>query len=134
MNILLRTFILLVSFCFVLTTTKAQGNRAPIDEVVNAMKSNRGQGIGRYFDNFVPITINNTQSNYSHNQAELVLKDFFDKNPPKDFTVVNNGAPDNTSRFAIATFNSPNGRYNVYILMRQKDNSYVVKEIRITKD
>ena len=131
---LLFRFILLMVSCFVFSTTNAQGNHPAMEEVINAMKTNRGQGISRYFDAFVPIAINNTQSNYSHNQAEQVLKDFFDKNPQKDFTVITNGSTDNRSRYAIATFTTPNGKYSMYLLMRQKDNSFVVKEIRLTKE
>ena len=98
------------------------------------MKTNNIHDVNRYLDNFVPITINNSQSNYSHNQAELVLKDFFNKNPVRDFTVQNSGTPDNLSRFMIATFNSPNGKYSVYILMRQKDNGFLIKEIRFLRE
>ncbi len=105
-----------------------------MDDVINAIKSNHIQDVGKYLDNFVPITLNNNQSNYSHNQAQLVLNDFFSKNPPRDLTVMNTGAPNATSKFTIADFNTPNGKYNIYVLMRQKDNSYVIKEIRINKE
>ncbi|MBC7555213.1 MAG: DUF4783 domain-containing protein [Taibaiella sp.] len=117
-----------------MSTAHAQGYRAPMDEVVNAVRSNRVTDISRYFDNFVPININNSTSNYSRNQAELVLHDFFDKNPPRDFKVMDSGSPSSNTTFTISAFSSPNGRFNIYILMRQKDNTYVIKEIRISKE
>ena len=113
----------------------AQNNRAALDEIAGAIRSNRVQEIWKYFDNFVPITINNNQSNYSHNQAQQVLRDFFDKNPPREFKVMDSGAPTPSSPYLIASFNSPNGKYIMYVLLKQKDaNSYQIKEIRLTKE
>ena len=134
MNKALRRLIFSICGAFIISMASAQSGKSPLDEVLNAIKTNHIQDIGKYLDNFVPITINNSQSNYSHNQAQLVLNDFFSKNPTRDFVLMNSGTPGNTSKFAIADFNTPNGKYNVYILMRQKDNSYVVKEIRINKE
>ncbi len=133
MNNLLKRFILFTCSIFILSTAFAQANKQ-MDDVINAVRYNRIGEVGKYLDNFVPITINNKQSNYSQNQAQLVLNDFFSKNPPRDFSVMNSGMPNNTSKFTIADFNTPNGKYNIYILMRQKDNSYVIKEIRINKE
>jgi hypothetical protein len=44
------------------------------------------------------------------------------------------GSPGNASRFAIAGFATNGGRYTMYVMMRPKDNSWVVKEIRISKE
>jgi hypothetical protein len=109
-------------------------NNQPMDDVLNCIRTNRVKDISRYLDNFVPISINNAQSNYSHNQAELVLRDFFDKNPVRDFKIMETGSPGNASRFAIAGFATNGGRYTMYVMMRPKDNSWVVKEIRISKE
>jgi hypothetical protein len=106
-----------------------------MEDMVNAIRTNRVEDMVKYFDNFVPITINNNQSMFSHNQAEVVLKDFFEKNNPKDFVVMDNGSPNNTSKFAIGAFTTPSGiKYNVYILMKLKDNTYMLQEIRLNKD
>ncbi len=132
----LLTKILIICSVFVMLggSAQAQMGRSPVDDVVFAIKSNRIQDMSRYFDNFVPISINNTQSNYSRNQAELVLRDFFEKNPARNFSVMDSGSPNATSRFMIGSFHTTNGRYSIYILMKMKDNSFVVKEIRINRE
>ncbi len=134
MGRLLRRTILLLSCLFFFHASYGQGGHSAIEDVVNALKSSRVQDMTRYFDNFVPININNITSNYSHNQAELVLKDFLEKNPPHDFIVINSGSVSELSKFAIGVFSTPNGKYMVYILMMVKDKNYVVKEIRLTKE
>ena len=131
----MKKFILLVTCTFFLLTGYAQSNRSPMEDVVNAIKNNRIEDMSKYFDNIVPVTINNTQTIYSRNQAEVVLKDFFDKNLPKDFLIMDNGSPNTTSKFIIGTLLTPAGtKYNVYILIKQKDANYYLQDIRLNKE
>lgn len=134
MNNFIKKFILLLNFTLVFFTVQAQNTPSPLEDIVNALKNDRVTDMVKYFDSFVPITINNNQSIYSHNQAEIVLKDFFEKNNPKDFTVMENGSPDKTSKFVIGYFTTPSGvKYNVYILLRLKGN-FVLQEIKMNKE
>src|ERR1700744_5009682 len=116
MNVTFKKILLLVVSCTLLSFTgHAQGSRSPLEDMVNAIKNDRVLDMVKYFDNFVPITLNNAQSIYSRNQAEVVLKDFLDKNTPRDFNTMENGAPDNNSKFMIGTFDTQNAKFNVYI-------------------
>jgi hypothetical protein len=112
----------------------AQRGRSPVNDIMTALRTNRVEELGRYFDSFVPVTINNNQGNYSRNQAELVLRDFFDRNPPKDFKVMDLGSPEGTSQYGIATFSTPSGRYGVYVLTKMSGSNAYIKEIRINKE
>ena len=133
MNHIFRKTALAVFLLFTAFTSFSQNGRVPLEDVVNAIRTNRVQDIDRYFDNFVPININNSQTNYSHNQAGLVLRDFFDKNPPSNFKIEDSGAPDNSSKFVIATFSAPSGNYELYVVMKLKGKSYLIKEIKLTR-
>ncbi|MES2703789.1 MAG: DUF4783 domain-containing protein [Bacteroidota bacterium] len=133
MKKLLHSLVLLICISAA-PAARAQVSRPPLEDIINAIKVNRVDDIVKYFDNFVPITIDNNQSVYSHNQAEVVLKDFFDKNNPRDFVVMDNGSPTPSSKFAIGAFTTPSGKYNVYVLLKLKDNSYILQEIRLNKD
>ncbi len=133
----MKKIILSVTFTFSILTAFAQvnGNHSPMEDMVNAIKNDRVADMVKYFDVFVPITINNAQQIYSHNQAQIVLQDFFDKNNSKDFLVMDNGSPDNNSKFLIGTFTEPNGtKYTVYILMKTKNGDYMLQEIRLNKE
>lgn len=130
----LKRLLLSVSCTLVFFAAQAQSGRSPIEDMVNAIKTNRVGDMEKYFDNFVPITINNSQTLYSRNQAVEVLRDFFDKNSPRDFTVMDNGSPDNSSKFVIGSFNTPGGvKYNVYILMKLK-GTFLLQDLRFNKD
>jgi uncharacterized protein DUF4783 len=135
MNHTFKKLVFLVTCTFVFFGAQAQYNRTPIEDMSNAIKNNRVADIAKYFDNFVPVTINNNQAIYSRNQAEVVLRDFFDKNTPKDFNTQDNGSPDNTSKFLIGNFNATNGsKFNVYILIKMKDGNYILQDIKLNKE
>lgn len=128
------TILLFLLSCFITGTTSAQGSKLPVEDVVWAFRNNKIQEITRNFDAYVPVSINNNASNYSRNQAEIVVKDFFEKNPVRDFNVMDTGTPTGNNRSMIATFTSGGSRYTLYLLMKLKDNGYVVREIRISKE
>ena len=130
-----KKLLLSVGCLFVLHTTQAQGTHMPLEDMVNAIRNDRVADMIKYFDNFVPLTLNNAQSIYSRNQAEVVLKDFFDKNIPKDFQIMDNGSPDNSSKFIIGSLTATNNiKYNVYILIKLKDGNYVLQDFRLNKE
>jgi hypothetical protein len=134
MNNFIKKLALLVNFTLVFFTVQAQSSSSPLEDMVNAIKNDRVTDMDKYFDNFVIITINNVQSTYSHNQADVVLKDFFEKNNSRDFTVQENGSPDNTSKYLVGYFTTPAGiKYNVYILMRLK-GSFIVQDFKLNKE
>ena len=133
----MKNLILSITFTFFLFTAQGQnnGNHSPMEDVVNAIKADRVADMVKYFDAFVPITINNAQQIYSHNQAQVVLQDFFDKNSAKEFLVMDNGSPNNTSKFLIGSFTEPNGiKYTVYILMKTKNGEDMLQERRHNKE
>ena len=131
----MKKLLLLVSYTLFFFTAVAQTNHPPMEDVVNAIKNNRIEDLSKYFDNIVPVTINNNQTIYSRNQAEIVLKDFFDRNIPKDFLIMDNGSPNASSKFIIGSILTPSGtKYNVYILMKLKDTNFYLQEIRLNKE
>jgi hypothetical protein len=134
MNITFKKLFLLANCTLVFFTVRAQNSVNPLEDMVNAIKNDRVADMAQYFDNFVPITINNAQSVYSHNQAQVVLRDFFEKNLPKDFIVMENGSPDNSSKFMIGSFDTQNAKFSVYILMKLKEGNYLIQDFRLNKE
>ena len=128
-NLYKKAFLTLAS-SFLLAAAHAQ---SVLEDVVNAVRNSNTATLEKYYDNIVPITINNTQSAYSRTQASLVLKDFFSKNVPKDVTILNSGSATANSQFAIGTLTTNTGTFNLYILLKSKDNIFLLQEIRLNK-
>jgi hypothetical protein len=116
---------------FILSVGLAYGQGA-VDDIGGYIGSGNIGGISRYMDNAVALTIFGSQSTYSKSQAEMVLRDFFNKNSPKGFTREHGGGSNNCS-YAIGTLTTSTGSYRAYFSLRQKDGGYIIKEIRLEK-
>lgn len=105
-----------------------------LEDVTAQIRNGNVPAMTKYFDNIVTITITGTPSAYSKTQAEMVLKDFFTKNQVKDFTVMQTGtAPNNNCKYAIGKLTTSNGNYQLYVLLKLKEQNFLLQEIRIEK-
>ena len=100
-----------------------------LDDVVNAMKTGNTSQIIKYFDNTIEITMPDKSNSYSKSQAEMVLKDFFNTNPVKNFEVIHKGENDG-SQYCIGTLVTKNGSFRTTIFMKQKGDRQLLQEIR----
>jgi hypothetical protein len=100
-----------------------------IDEVVNALKNGDAAQIARFFDNTVEITMPDKSNNYSKNQAEIILRDFFSNNSVKGFDVIHKGE-NAGSQYCIGTLVTKNGSFRTTVFMKQKNDKQLLQEIR----
>lgn len=100
-----------------------------IDEVVAALKNGDAAQIAKYFDNTVEITMPDKSNSYSKNQAEVVLKDFFNTNGVKSFEV-NHKGENAGSQYCIGTLVTKNGSFRTTVFMKQKGDKQLLQEIR----
>ncbi len=100
-----------------------------IDEVVTGFKNGDAVQIARFFDNTVEITMPDKSNNYSKNQAEVVLKDFFNTNGIKGFDVIHKGE-NAGSQYCIGTLVTKNGSFRTTVFMKQKGEKQLLQEIR----
>ncbi len=99
-----------------------------IEQVLTALKNGNAAQLSKYFDNRVDITLPNKSDNFSRNQAEMILKDFFSSNEVKDFKVKHKGE-NNGSQFCIGLLQTRNGNYRTKLYMKQKGDQQLVQEI-----
>ncbi len=126
--------VLLISILLVTTLLSAKAQE-PLEEVTNSVRSGNVPAIAKYFDKFVTITINSNQSVYSKTQGEMVLKDFFAKNPIKELVVMQQGATSggNDAKYVIGNLVTNNGSYRLYVVLKHKENIYILQEMRFEK-
>lgn len=103
-------------------------------QIGQAIGAGNAGNVARYFGAFVDMNINGTQSTYSQNQGEMVLRNFFEKNKAERFdaqrsTMENYGK----NGFTIGTLKANTGTYKVYFRVREKDNSLQLQELRIER-
>lgn len=93
-----------------------------------ALRSGNAAQLAKYFDSRVDISLPNKSDNFSKNQAEMILKDFFASNEVKNFQVKHKGE-NNGSQFCIGLLQTRNGNFRTKLYMKQKGDQQVVQEI-----
>lgn len=84
-----------------------------------------------YVDNKILLEINKSESVYSKSQAEIILKDFFDKNKPKSYKV-NSKSTTKGNYAMIGTMNTEADKnYRISIKLREDGNVFVLDKISI---
>lgn len=104
-----------------------------IDNVASAIRSGNSKEVAKYFDSNVEITILDKESVYSKVQAEMVLRDFFSKNPVQSFEVVHRGNSGEGSAYGIGPLKSSNQSFRVYFYVKQKGSISTIQEMRFEK-
>src|SRR6478752_3468442 len=88
----------------------------PIKEVI---KTGNAKEVSQYLSQSVDISIDGNLSTYSKAQAEFVLRDFFKKHPPTDFSFVHSGASQKGLQYAIGHYVSNAESYNLMVRIKE---------------
>jgi Domain of unknown function (DUF4783) len=104
---------------------------APIKD---ALKAGSAKEAVKSFNQSLDINLEGEIKTYSKAQAEFVLRDFFKKHPPTDFTIVHTGSSKGGLQYAIGNYKSNSETYNVLIRVKQAGNDYLVHEISFVKE
>jgi hypothetical protein len=102
------------------------------DSISTAIRNGDYHQVAAYFGTSVDLTIIDQENVYSRAQAELVLKDFFDKNHPKSFTILHKGTSHEKTQYAIGNLTTMNGksfRVSFYVVSTEGKES--LQELRI---
>jgi hypothetical protein len=101
------------------------------DEIASALRSGDSRAVARYFGNTVDLTLPNQEDVYSKAQAEQILREFFSKNTPKNFSIIHKGISKEGARYAIGSMPTSQGtNYRVYFFVKQMGNTAVLQELR----
>ncbi len=112
-------------FCFLLTYIASAQDISK--NITQATTQGNAHSIMEYASNSIKMNIL-TQSNvYSKNQAEWVLKSFFDKHAVKSFTLQQKGSKEGDT-FINGLLKTADGDYTIYYLIK---NTNSIQEITI---
>jgi hypothetical protein len=130
-----RRYIILFSLSFLIIGFSCTICRADIfDDIAIAIKSGNSKEVARYFSERVEMKAGDNEDIYSKTQAEIILKDFFDKNTPVNFVIKHKGASQKGLSYVIGLFQTSNGSYRTMIRFKQVGNQMLIQELRFEKE
>lgn len=120
-----------IVFLFIGTST-AQDD--VLKNVSAAMKAGSSKELAKYFHNVVQIDIDGDRSNFNRAQAEVVIKDFFQKHPAIDFEYIHEGASKDGLSYTIGKFSHREGSFRVVMLVKNIGGVFAVDTFTLTSE
>lgn len=117
---------------FLSINSTAQVTASLPKDAIMAVKESDAESLAASFNDNIEIILPQSTAVYSRKQAEMVLKDFFVKNPVTEFELIHQGKKESAS-FAIANYHSSNGQYRFTFLTKTKGSKIYIHQIRIEK-
>ncbi len=120
-------FVAFISMSFVQVETKND----IVDELAELIRDANVKDLSAYFDSTVELTLQERESTYSKAQTEIILKNFFLKNPPKSFKVMHRGASEKGGRYMIGMLTTESGAsFRTSIVMQDKTAGLRIQQLR----
>ena len=131
-NKLLKTLRNILFFSIILFFLSFRFLSAPVEmnqEIISAIKTGNSKELAKYFNTTIELTVPEHEGNFSKVQAELLVKNFFIKYPPKSFTVNNKGKSRGGSSYTIGTLVTGNGTFRTYYLIKNISGANCIQQL-----
>ncbi len=105
----------------------------PVDipgEIVSAFGSGNATQLAKYFNQTIELTMFDKEGIYSKIQAEIILRNFFADNPPKQFQILHQGGKE-CSKYAIGSLISGTTKYRITFLLKTMESKVYIHQLRI---
>ena len=131
----MKTTIYLAFFLLFLAAIPAKANKIDIvNDLTAYLKSGNSTEISKYFASTVEMNILNEEDVYSKVQAEIILKDFFNKHRPQSATIVHRLDSNPSYLFAVIQLQTENGKFRTTISLKDTAGQFLITEMRIEFD
>ena len=125
----MKTISFIAVWILYVTTGVAQTDNS--EAIVLALKTGNAKELSKYFSPSVNLKILTQEDVYSKAQAELIIKDFFTKNPPKSYVSKHNGTSKNGAQYTIGQITTANGNFRTYYFLKKTGEAFHIQEFRI---
>ncbi|MCX6350288.1 MAG: DUF4783 domain-containing protein [Bacteroidetes bacterium] len=122
-----QSFLLIIAFSMMAIIAKAD----IFDDIVLALKNGDAKELAKYFDTSIELKTLDKSNVYSRKQAELVLKDFFEKYKVKGFTMMHKGSSSKGALYAIGNLETAQGTYRTNLYIKDIGGKPTIQELTI---
>jgi len=129
---LIKKVILLFIFSLFIHYNYAQQDIS--NEIVQYIQTGNTKELSKYFNKRLDVTINQNGNNYSSDQAELIVRNFLNTVPNREFKVVQKGNTEYNTQFIVGVLKSKNEKYKTYILLKPYQKVLYIQDIRFEKE
>jgi len=126
--------LLLVAGLFLSTGSDVFAQNEIFNPIKEVLKTGNAKEVSQYLSSSVDISVDGNLNTYSKAQAEFVLRDFFKKHPPTDFSILHSGASKGGQQYAIGRYQSNGESYNLMVRVKEVSGQNLIQELTFQKE
>ena len=107
-------------------------NESENAKIESAFNSQNASTIISYGKEYVLLNVLDKEGAYNHAQAEVILQDFFDKNPGGTFSYTFKGKESEESVFCMGQYALKNDKFKVSMQFEKIKSAYQFRSLTIT--
>lgn len=104
------------------------------NKIAVAIRTANSKELSVYFNNTLDIALPGNEGTFSKAQAEMVIRDFFIKNPPVSFTLNREGRSKDGSEFGIGTYKCGKHEYRTSFLLKPVQGTLLIHQLKFGGD
>lgn len=121
-------------FSCLLVNTIAVSQDKVLEDIGVSLKNGSARELIKFCADPLTIKLNNSSNSFAKTQAEGQLRQFFQDNPPTNFSYIHQGSSREGLRYCIGKYSMKQGSYRVVLLIKQQGSDYRVDQITLTKE
>ena len=130
-NLINKSLLFVMAFV-VCSSVFGQDVQGTTDKIAGCIKTGNAKELASYFHTNIELTVLDNDGTYSKSQAEIIMRDFFVKNPPNSFTVNHKGASKDQTQFFIGSYKTSNNQeLRIYILLKTYSDKLFIQQLQI---
>lgn len=100
------------------------------ENIGSAIRVGNHKELARHFDTKIDMAVLNKENSYSKAQAELIIKDFFEKNKVSGYQIIHRGKSRDGAQYAIGSLTTATGTYRTYVLTKGEGDKARIQQLR----
>lgn len=129
MKMRLSSVVFFVLACLCALPLTAQSPQEVMKSIESAIKNKDAVVLSQFFNKDIEITLSEDEKVYSKNQAQLVIKDFFSRNPLTRFNMIHVGGAGD-SWYGMGMYESASGQFDTNVFIKKYGSVYLIERIR----
>lgn len=111
--------------------TSFTGTNDVIDDIASSIKESNTKELSKFFSSTVSMTLLNDDGVYSRVQAEIILREFFNRNVPATVTVAHRLDSNPNFRYVVLNLETTKDTFRVSYKLTNNDNTFSITEFRV---
>ena len=104
------------------------------EHISEALKTGNVKEFCKYLGGDISVKIIDQEDVYSRTQAEMIIRDFFEKNRHQSYTARHCGTSRNGAQYSIGRLVTSTGTYRTSYFTKKNGDSLIIQEFRIEKE